>query len=206
MSKLQQKAFFHLYSKNKNNVLQQSSKQIGFTIIELLVVIAIIGLLSTIVVISFNDARQKARNTKRLNDIKNIQTALIMCADSQEGDFPDTTGGTDIYSRVSMKCLGLRTNETCFTGRQSGLDSLQTCLLPFIQAPADPSRENAIFDAYLYTSACHISHLPPNGGKCIYWLPEGTINAEACFPGVVGSSGSDVCGVSCSFCTLKLED
>lgn len=44
--------------------------------IELLVVIAIIGLLSSVVLASLNGARVKARNARRIADMKQMQTAL----------------------------------------------------------------------------------------------------------------------------------
>ncbi len=52
------------------------NRQKGFTLIELLVVIAIIGILSTLAVVSLNNARQKARDAKVISDVKSIQTAL----------------------------------------------------------------------------------------------------------------------------------
>ena len=50
----------------------------GFTMVELIVVIAIIGIISTIAMIAVGHARAKARDTRRLNDIDQIQTALLL--------------------------------------------------------------------------------------------------------------------------------
>ncbi len=48
----------------------------GFTLIELLVVIAIIALLATLAVVGLGNARQRARDAKRVADIKQISSAL----------------------------------------------------------------------------------------------------------------------------------
>ena len=48
----------------------------GFTLIELLVVIVIIGILATLATVTLSSARAKARDARRVSDVKQIQTAL----------------------------------------------------------------------------------------------------------------------------------
>ncbi|MGB4966799.1 MAG: type II secretion system protein [Candidatus Saccharimonadales bacterium] len=42
----------------------------GFTIVELLIVIVVIGILATLVIVTFTDMKQKGRNIQRQKDIK----------------------------------------------------------------------------------------------------------------------------------------
>lgn len=86
---------------NKDKKAMPACRQ-GFTLIELLVVIAIIGLLSTLAVVALGSARQKANDSKRLSDIKQIQTALELYY-TDNNAYPAGSGislGTDAY-----KCL-----------------------------------------------------------------------------------------------------
>ena len=62
----------------------------GFTLIELLVVIAIIGILSSVVLASLNSARQKSRDARRIGDVKQLQLALELYYDSNNG-YPSST-------------------------------------------------------------------------------------------------------------------
>ena len=95
--------------------------QKGFTLIELLVVIAIIGILATIVLVSLNTARSKARDTRRVSDLRQIALALEMYYDDNStypvvatcvngnipaalatsgyiGAVPEDPGATDTYA------------------------------------------------------------------------------------------------------------
>ena len=60
----------------------------GFTLIELLVVIAIIAILAAILFPVFAVAREKARQTKCLNNMKQIGTGVQMYSEEWNGTFP----------------------------------------------------------------------------------------------------------------------
>ncbi len=99
----------------------------GFTLVELLVVIAIIGILSTLSVVSLNSARAKARDARRLSDIKQIRTALEMYFDSNMS-YPDGTTTTT---------LGVNTT-ACLTS--AGWVSTSSCtgIIYMQKVPSDP--------------------------------------------------------------------
>jgi len=75
---------------------QSRGKSRGFTLIELLVVIFIIGLLASIVIVSVNTARMRARDTKRKADIQALKKAVEMYNDAT-GHYPNSGRVADCW-------------------------------------------------------------------------------------------------------------
>jgi prepilin-type N-terminal cleavage/methylation domain-containing protein len=126
----------------------RKTDQKGFTLIELLVVIAIIGLLSTLAVVALNSARQKARDSKRVADIKQIQTALEMYYLDENG-----------YPVLSAAVLGeTATASLCnSTNTPTGFEIVGDCttpiymgLVPGAPGPADAPCDDTA-NEYTYT-------------------------------------------------------
>lgn len=74
----------------------------GFTLIELLVVVAIMGLLSALAVVALNQARARARDARRVADIKQIQTALELYYLDHNG-YPNIKAAGD--NTIGAMCL-----------------------------------------------------------------------------------------------------
>jgi len=66
----------------------------GFTLIELLVVIAIIGILSSVVIVSLNNARSKARDSARKSNAQAMTTAFALYASEQSPEVAPTEADT----------------------------------------------------------------------------------------------------------------
>jgi prepilin-type N-terminal cleavage/methylation domain-containing protein len=71
-----------------------ATRRRAFTLVELLVVIAIIGLLSTVAIVAMGNARIKARDMRRIADLKQIQTALALYYEDN-GFYPPSGCGYD---------------------------------------------------------------------------------------------------------------
>ncbi|MBN1585053.1 type II secretion system protein [Candidatus Uhrbacteria bacterium] len=120
------------------------SNKKGFTLIELLVVIAIIGLLSTLAVVALNSARQKSRDSKRVADVKQVQTALELYF-SDENSYP-----TEATAIVLGSATASSLSSDGFAGTATG--STYMGLVPSAPTPEDGDCD-ATNNPYSYVSA-----------------------------------------------------
>lgn len=66
----------------------------AYTLIEMLMVVAIIGILASSILIGLGSTRSKARDTRRITDLKSTQTALELYY-SKYGVYPSMTPGSN---------------------------------------------------------------------------------------------------------------
>ena len=139
---LKDNLFHNMYKKEK-----------GFTLIELLVVVAIIGMLSSVILSSLNQARSNGRDARRAQDIKQFQTALEIYR-NDNGRYPISTWAHSAG------------------GGDTNWNALETALAPYIASlPLDPVNTGSAGytnDQYIYSYYANIYGLS-GGWYMLVW-------------------------------------
>ncbi len=118
-------------------------KNKGFTLIELLVVIAIIGLLSTLAVVSLNNARIKARDARRQSDLKQIATAMELYY-SNNNRYPVNSG--TLATGACGTAAVVAVTETAGIDRMCATGGITDASQTYLGAiPQDPNTANGAY-------------------------------------------------------------
>ena len=75
-------------------------KKSGFTLIELLIIVGIIALMASVILVSLNESRKKARINGAKTTLKSVMTTLVSCGISN-GAVSAPVSGNQICSNIS---------------------------------------------------------------------------------------------------------
>jgi prepilin-type N-terminal cleavage/methylation domain-containing protein len=138
-------------------------RQNGFTLIEILIVVAIIGILTGLVTVNLQSARERARDIQRKSDLKNIQNGLEMYKNDQryprypaDADWKDSENGIADYMKGGVpedpthKSNPTGWSDYAFT---LGATNLQYTLVACLENSGDQDKDaaNTCTTGYSYT-------------------------------------------------------
>jgi|SRR3989344_3637148 len=130
----------------------------AFTLIELLVVISVIGLLASVILVSLNSARQKARVSKRITDLAQIRKALEFYYDDN-GSYPNTDYPN--IGNARSQCAG------------SG-QAWETGSLSADQVVKDINNNKTLVPTYIASFPSDPSMNPSTNANCYWYFSNGT--------------------------------
>ena len=192
----------------------------GFTLIELLVVIAIIGLLSTIIAAPIQSARKKARDAKKIAELKATELALEQYAESNSAQYPITlaalspqfmpllSGFAASTTSTTRDAFAYAIYEALATGGASSTFAYHLGVKLEVYGPALETDRDCLFPALasalvsprcaVYNGNSMLSTLINNGSQLVVGLPASTTPTFAGGSYVLGGvySGQDFAAVA----------
>ena len=131
----------------------------GFTLIEMLIVITIIALLASIILVGMGSARAKARDSRRIADLHNVQNALELYF-SKNGKYPTATNWDDLITDLTNADIGINQipkdplNNTTYIYRYGADDAGTDYVLGAQLEQCDNALNSDIDDASIYGINC----------------------------------------------------
>jgi prepilin-type N-terminal cleavage/methylation domain-containing protein len=133
----------------------------GFTIVELLIIVAVIGILVTIVLVSYNSTQARSRDVRRKSDISIIVGYLELYAAEHQGLYPTSSGATATINAAWST-----------TAEPASWAVLEAALAPYGRIPKDPISTQGGNGIYSSNYAYFGGHQPTAycGGKLQYLI------------------------------------
>lgn len=184
----------------------KTTKQAGFTLIELLVVISIIGVLSSIVLVSLQKAKQSADNAVALATTRQINNQLTMYF-LENGGYPNPSGpGAHWYCIGSTPACNDVTNKPKINGVTISSLSILSMNIPDMASIASFW---SLFETKKAEAITNFSQFTNSSSKhpvYYYCVAESSANANLCGDDKAWVFGPSFSGNTTTYTPIKAGD